>query len=355
MLKDVFISHASEDKSAIARPLADSLINAGLSVWLDEYEITLGDSLHRRIEDGLINSKFGIVILSKSFFQKDWTEKELSALVSRETKAEKIILPIWHEIDIDYIKEHGALLVDKYALKSSEGLPKLTEAIMRAIGVASRKGTISIFSYNYFKYSDRVEDIELKNLTHLELFCSKDDGNFEINSRSLKNFDKNKHSAQWLNFADKIWTPSVKILNTFIGCSDNSIQPSRWRMSNYGYSLMRHFNAPTWKDLPWKYFSILIHIRDSFITQRSIDNDFIDLFVTFYPDPYGEGKAIDNDEEILNMLTILKPQLTDALSGIAKVIIDDNNIVVKTSDPIWEEECIPVWGANGYWLKGILT
>lgn len=65
---DVFISHASEDKSDVARPLAALLINAGLTVWIDEAELTLGDSLRRNIDLGLASSRFGVVILSTSFF-----------------------------------------------------------------------------------------------------------------------------------------------------------------------------------------------------------------------------------------------------------------------------------------------
>lgn len=36
---DVFISHASEDKDAIVRPLANALVNEGLDVWYDEFEL----------------------------------------------------------------------------------------------------------------------------------------------------------------------------------------------------------------------------------------------------------------------------------------------------------------------------
>jgi len=63
-IRDVFISHASEDKLDIARPLAEALKLRGLSVWFDEYELTLGDSLRRKIEEGLRSSRFGVTILS---------------------------------------------------------------------------------------------------------------------------------------------------------------------------------------------------------------------------------------------------------------------------------------------------
>jgi len=44
MVHDVFICHASEDKDAVARPLAKALEARGLTVWLDEFQIKLGDS-----------------------------------------------------------------------------------------------------------------------------------------------------------------------------------------------------------------------------------------------------------------------------------------------------------------------
>ena len=67
---DVFISHASEDKADVARPLAAHLQKLGLRVWLDEFELTLGDSLRRKIDHGLSKSKYGLVILSPAFFSK---------------------------------------------------------------------------------------------------------------------------------------------------------------------------------------------------------------------------------------------------------------------------------------------
>jgi len=52
---DIFICHASEDKEAIARPLANALKQAGLDVWYDEFTLTLGDSLRRKIDHGLVH------------------------------------------------------------------------------------------------------------------------------------------------------------------------------------------------------------------------------------------------------------------------------------------------------------
>ena len=80
MQHDVFVSHASEDKEAFVAPLAKILSQLGLKVWYDEFSLKLGDSLSRSIDKGLSESTFGIVVLSKPFINKSWTEYELRGL-----------------------------------------------------------------------------------------------------------------------------------------------------------------------------------------------------------------------------------------------------------------------------------
>ncbi|MBA7509581.1 hypothetical protein ES705_01539 [subsurface metagenome] len=80
---DVFISHASEDKDEIVRPLAVKLQSMGLKVWYDEFELKIGDSLRRKIDKGLANSRFGIVVLSTAFISKGWTNYELDGIVTK--------------------------------------------------------------------------------------------------------------------------------------------------------------------------------------------------------------------------------------------------------------------------------
>lgn len=62
---DVFISHASENKAAVARPLRDALTRMGISVLLNEAQMRIGRSLRRKIDDGIRSSRFGVVILSE--------------------------------------------------------------------------------------------------------------------------------------------------------------------------------------------------------------------------------------------------------------------------------------------------
>ena len=134
---DVFISHASEDKEEIAKPLATALTNRKLRVWYDDFTLTVGDSLRRSIDRGLSQSKFGIVILSEAFFQKHWPQLELDGLVARESMGKKVILPVWHRLDASQIRQHSPLLADRVAVSSTNGLSHVVEQLMQVIRPAS--------------------------------------------------------------------------------------------------------------------------------------------------------------------------------------------------------------------------
>lgn len=130
---NVFISHATEDKEAIAKPLADALVSAGLEVWYDEYALTVGDSLRQKIDEGLAKSEFGIVILSEAFFSKHWPQQELNGLAARENGGGKVILPVWHNISRNDVLAYSPPLADKLGVPTSMGLEHVIAALLSAM------------------------------------------------------------------------------------------------------------------------------------------------------------------------------------------------------------------------------
>ena len=112
---DVFISHASEDKDGVVRPLANALREGGLDVWYDEFELRIGDSLRRKIDRGLASSKFGVVVLSERFFAKGWTNYELDGIVTRAVDGSQVLLPIWHNVTKQQVVSYSPSLADKVA------------------------------------------------------------------------------------------------------------------------------------------------------------------------------------------------------------------------------------------------
>ncbi len=116
---DVFISHASEDKDEVVRPLAHALKQGGLKVWYDEFELKIGDSLRRKIDSGLAKSRFGIVVFSKIFLAKGWTNYELDGLVTKTVDGDQVLLPIWHNVTKKEIIDYSPSLADKLARNTS--------------------------------------------------------------------------------------------------------------------------------------------------------------------------------------------------------------------------------------------
>ncbi len=114
---DFFISHASEDKDTFVRELAIVLENQGFSVWYDEFTLKIGDSLTDSINKGVKCSLYGLVVLSKNFFKKEWAKKELNAFLSKEIIFENnVLLPIWLDVTKQEVFEYSPLIADKFAL-----------------------------------------------------------------------------------------------------------------------------------------------------------------------------------------------------------------------------------------------
>ena len=137
---DVFISHASEDKEDFVRPLAHALQAQGLKVWFDETALTVGDSLQRSIDRGLAHSRFGIVIISPSFLSKEWPQKELDGLVAREIEGVKVILPVWHRIDVAEVRRHSPMLAGRLATQSKSGVAQVVADLLQAIHASTPVG-----------------------------------------------------------------------------------------------------------------------------------------------------------------------------------------------------------------------
>jgi hypothetical protein len=131
---DAFISHAGEDKNEIVRPLAEELTTIGFKIWYDEFQLKVGDSLRRSIDKGLSNSRFGIVVLSPSFFAKNWPQYELDGLVARESNGVKVILPLWHKVTKQEVMKYSPSLADKVALDTSlYSLAKIVEELSKVL------------------------------------------------------------------------------------------------------------------------------------------------------------------------------------------------------------------------------
>jgi G:T/U-mismatch repair DNA glycosylase len=130
---DVFLSHASEDLEAVARPLAEMLERRGLHVWIDELELVPGRGLVEQINNALAASRNGAIILSPSFLRKSWTTLELDALVAGRMSRQKLLIPVWHEIDATEVSNRSPLLAGLFAVRTADGLVRVADQIVRCL------------------------------------------------------------------------------------------------------------------------------------------------------------------------------------------------------------------------------
>lgn len=128
-----FVSHDSRDKDAFARPLVDKLAAHSVPVWYDEYSIKVGDGIYESIERGLKIASKVVILLSKNFFaNKSWARQEFVMAIQRHI-SEKVILPVWIDVDVDDVKRYDLTLAGLKALQWSTGVDHVARTLANAI------------------------------------------------------------------------------------------------------------------------------------------------------------------------------------------------------------------------------
>jgi len=127
-MKDLFLSHASEDKEHLVRPVADELRRRGLSVWLDEAHILPGVDFVDAIQSGMEDAHAVVVFLSANFLQKRWPLKELNNFVA----IGKPLIPVVSDLSIVDVLKSYPLLSSTYMMSGIRDPQEIGRRIARA-------------------------------------------------------------------------------------------------------------------------------------------------------------------------------------------------------------------------------
>jgi hypothetical protein len=87
----IFISYNRED-SEFADRLAKNLVMDRHNVWMDRWELRVGDSLIEKIQKALTTSSAILVLLSKHSVESEWCKKELNSGLMRELTEKQVLL-----------------------------------------------------------------------------------------------------------------------------------------------------------------------------------------------------------------------------------------------------------------------
>jgi hypothetical protein len=177
-----FLSHSVDDKIGIATELDAALKEKGLKIWYSSRDLSVGDSITERINTGLKQCRFGIVIISPSFLDKFWGPYELTMLLNK-TEGEKKILPVLYNISKDELAVRAPMIADIFAIEARHGIPYVVEKLYQVIQDAhvlikeeprrsKRRGLMAVaailltivlgFSYFYFGRQRQLPDDVIK-------------------------------------------------------------------------------------------------------------------------------------------------------------------------------------------------
>ena len=90
----IFISYSHNDKD-FAEKLCTNLVLHKKRIWIDRWELSVGDSIINKIQEAIQSSGALLIILSKSSIQSEWCKKELTSGLTRELEEKKVfVLPV---------------------------------------------------------------------------------------------------------------------------------------------------------------------------------------------------------------------------------------------------------------------
>lgn len=131
--RDVFLCHAGEDKTEFVRPFADELRANAITYWLDEAEIRWGESITRKVNDGLATSRFFIPFFTPAFYQRNFPEIELFNALDREIAENTTLILAILAIDPSLFKQRYPLLSSKRYMTWSLGKSAIVGELLKIL------------------------------------------------------------------------------------------------------------------------------------------------------------------------------------------------------------------------------
>lgn len=176
---DAFLSHADEDKQSIADELFERLKNDKFKIWYDR-SIKTGQSIPEKINEGIKQSKNGIVIFSKYYEKSRWCKEEFAALTYKSKSCQNFeIIIILHNYDFDTFKKNYPLHAHRLIIPSKLGMNKI---------IAEVESQLNIKTIIDKKAEVEVTDKYIKMSTDAVIEC--------YNYNPEKNHSLNNHSKK---------------------------------------------------------------------------------------------------------------------------------------------------------------
>ena len=181
----IFISYSHKNKEFVDR-LAMQLVARNVNVWVDRWELNIGDSLIDKVQEAVEGSSALLVILSKASTESEWCKKELSSGLLRELEEKRVVvMPVLLE-DCDIpIFARGKMYAD-FRSNFDDGLRTVVEGIAKVTNpyLARTKepeynvdwsidwGDVGGLFALILNYVEQAQNQPYTCLTNIEILCS---------------------------------------------------------------------------------------------------------------------------------------------------------------------------------------
>src|SRR6266849_4140829 len=130
----VFISYTHSDKQ-FAHKLAAQLVKHNAHVWVDTWELNVGDSILNKVQEAIQASSALLVVLSKASVASEWCKKELSAGLMRELDEKRVVvLPVLVE-DCEIPVFLREKMYADFRMDFKSGLKALVDAVAKVTNI----------------------------------------------------------------------------------------------------------------------------------------------------------------------------------------------------------------------------
>jgi len=181
----VFISYSHENKEFVDQ-LAIQLVQQNVHIWLDRWELSLGDSIIDEIQEAADGASALLVILSKTSVDSEWCKKELSVGLLRELEEKRVVvMPVLLEDCKIPLFVRGKLYAD-FRSNFDDGLKAVIDGIAKVtnpfLSRISEHEYHTDWSIDYgdvngsfvliFNFVEQAKDQPFTVLTNIELLTS---------------------------------------------------------------------------------------------------------------------------------------------------------------------------------------
>jgi len=126
----IFISYSHKNKDFVDK-LAKQLVFHNVHVWVDRWELNIGDSIVDKVQDAVQGATALLVILSKASVASDWCKRELSAGLLRELEEKRVVvMPVLYEDCEIPLFARGKLYAD-FRTSFDDGLRTILEGVAK--------------------------------------------------------------------------------------------------------------------------------------------------------------------------------------------------------------------------------